>query len=429
MMCASRPSRHSSHISRSNRGSGSSGTRRHNPPLRALAPSPSFALVQAPDTVPREYWPWDEEIEDVLLFFAYGLRRDNFQLGGDKLLGKMARKGWDALTDLMNELITVNNYGYKPLLGGELRMIINDTSRVRVYSKLLKDADAPKITRKWIRKEFLDIVLSYPTPIAKSLAIANHNSALQKPEIRWLWGGINVDGIEKAAQAIRKHNDDKTGARSIPPFPESEFFRKPGLALENQSEWSLESYDAVRAQEPYHHSSIQQQVGQPFSGYQGSPSVSQASGIQPYGTQQAGGFIGDYSQGYESEQQSTHPAAYPGQHAQYQENQGTFLDIQASTIQPYGTQQAGGFIGDYSQGYESEQQAAYPTAYPGQHTQYQENQGTFSGSQSWAMQPLTGQTLATQSYVAQPSDAYTGVHSRGYQSGQGGQDDQYYYNQ
>ncbi|TGO18225.1 hypothetical protein BTUL_0011g00310 [Botrytis tulipae] len=53
-------------------------------------------------------------------------------------------------------------------------------------------------------------------------------------------------------------------------------------------------------------------------------------------------------------------------------------------------------------------------------------------SQSWAMQPSTGQTSATQSYVGQPSSGYTAVHSRGFQSGQrgqGGQDYQPYYDQ
>ncbi|TEY19752.1 hypothetical protein BOTCAL_1863g00010 [Botryotinia calthae] len=93
------------------------------------------------------------------------------------MLGRMAVNGWNALKDLMNELITVNNYGYKPLLGGEL-----------------KDADSPKIpSREWIRKEFLDI--------------ANHDPALKESEQRWLWGGLELDGIEKAAQAIRQHND------------------------------------------------------------------------------------------------------------------------------------------------------------------------------------------------------------------------------
>ncbi|TGO28732.1 hypothetical protein BPAE_0024g00800 [Botrytis paeoniae] len=156
----------------------------------------------------------------------------------------------------------------------------------------------------------------------------------------------------------------------------------PNFVPANQSAWSLETYNAVRAQEPGRRPVIQQQVGQPPSDYQDNSLISQRSVLQPYGTQQAGDFTGGYSQGYESEQQS-----------------------------------------------------AYLAPYPGQPTQYQENQGSSPNSQLWAMQPSTGQTSATQSYVHQPSGGYTGIHSRGYQSGQSGQgsqvgqDEQYYYDQ
>ncbi|KAF5877793.1 uncharacterized protein Bfra_002161 [Botrytis fragariae] len=181
-------------------------------------------------------------------------------------------------------------------------------------------------------------------------------SASTTPDMCWLWGGL------------------ENGVRSSPPLPADEFLKGPNFVPANQNAWSLETDNAVRAQEPDHRPATQQQVGQSSSDYQGSSSVSEASALQPYCIQQAGGFMGGYSQGYVSEQQP-----------------------------------------------------AYHAAHPGQHTQYQENQGSSSDSESWAIQTFTGRTSATQSYVCQPPDGYTGVHSRGYQSGQSGQDDQYYY--
>lgn len=87
---------------------------------------------------------------------------------------------------------------------------------------------------------------------------------------------------------------------------------KARFVLANQSAPSLETYNAFRAQEPDHRPATQLQVGQ-----------SQASAIQPYGTQQAGGFTNGYSHSHTNEQQPVHPAIYPGYRTQYQENLGS----------------------------------------------------------------------------------------------------------
>ncbi|TGO42847.1 hypothetical protein BHYA_0005g01130 [Botrytis hyacinthi] len=205
-------------------------------------------------------------------------------------------------------------------------------------------------------------------------------SASTTPNMCWLWGGLEVEGIKKAAQAIKQHNHYNNGITSSPPLPAEEFMKVPNFVPGYRSAWFFETYNAVRAQEPDHCPAAQQQVGQSSSDYQRSSSVSQASALQPYGTRNAGGFIGGYSQGSASEQQ-----------------------------------------------------LAYHAAYSGQPTQYQEDQYSSSDSQSWAMHSFTDQTSATQSYVGQLFGGYTAVHSRGFQSGQrgqgsqGGQDDQYYY--
>ncbi|TGO53782.1 hypothetical protein BCON_0118g00010 [Botryotinia convoluta] len=303
-MRTSRSSRHSGHTSRSTRGSGSgsSRTRRHNPP----PPSSQFPISH-----PENIGP------DVAVFFVYGLRRQD-TLTPDKVCGRMATGGWEALTDLMNELIAINNYRYKPLNANLLRFRIRSSFEQRALKQLKMTSDLPIMpSRKWIRKEFLDIVLSYPTLVPNPLVIAAYISASTTPDMCWLWGGLEVQGIKEAAQAIKQHNDYKNGIRSSPPLPAERFLKGPNFVPANQSAWSLETYNAVRAQEPDHRPATQQQVGQSSSDYQVSSSVSQASAIQPYGTQQAGGFTGGYSQGYASEQQPAYPAAYPGQHSQY----------------------------------------------------------------------------------------------------------------
>ncbi|KAF7909977.1 uncharacterized protein EAF01_003695 [Botrytis porri] len=366
-------SRHSGHTSSSTRGrgNGSSCTHRHNLP----PPASSSALVPVLDIAPPKYRAWDSEIQDVAVFFVHGLRRQDI-LTCDKEYGRMVFGGWQALTYLMNELIAINNHQYKPLTVKLLSSRIQSSYEQGALEQFNMSSDLPRIpSRNWIGKEFLDIVLSYPTPVPTSLIMAARISASTTPDMCWLWGGLELRGIKEAALAIRQHNDYKNGITSSPPLPAERFLKRPSFVPEHQSSSSSETYDGVRAQEPGHRPAVQQEVGQSSSDYQDNPSVSQALAHQPCGTQQAGAFPVGYSQDYASEQQP---------------------------------------------------------AYPGQPTQYQGNQGSSSNNQSWAIQSSTGQISATQSYVSQPSGRYTGVHSRGYQNGQSGhgsQDDQCYYDQ
>ncbi|KAF7913314.1 hypothetical protein BELL_0959g00020 [Botrytis elliptica] len=451
--------------------------RRHNPPPPGIA----HPLYRA----------WDKEIEDVAVFFAFGLRRQDY-LDPNKDCGQMASGGWEALTCLMNELITINNYQYEPLHTRLLRNRFDSSFKKRALNQLKMTSDLPITpSENWVRKEFLDIVLSYPTNFPESPVPGACTSASTTPDRCRMWGGLEVQGITKATQAIKQHNDYNNGITFTPPLPSENFLKNAEFLSENQS--TLETYNNFRAQGPDHRPATQQQVGQ-----------SQASALQPYGAQQAGGFMGGYSQGYASEQQPIHSTIHPGYHTQYQKNQSSYSDShlgtlqlstgQMSVTQSHGAQQAGGFMDNYLQGYASEQQPIHSTIHPDYHTQYQknqgsysdnhletlqpstgqmsatqshgaqqaggftgghsqgytsqqqlaysahrtqyqENQGNYSGSQSWAMQPSTNQISTTQSYIGQPSGGNTGAHSYGYQSGQsgqgsqGGQDDQHHYYQ
>ncbi|KAF7881958.1 uncharacterized protein EAF02_006646 [Botrytis sinoallii] len=333
--------------------------RHHNPP----PPTSSSARVPVPDIAPPKYRTWNIEIQDVAVFFAFGLRRQDF-LNPHKGCGRMSIGGWEALTDLMNELIAINNYQYEPLQTRLLRNRFESSFKKIALNQLKMTSDLPITpSENWVRKEFLDIVLSYPTNVPESPVLGACTSASTTPDRCRMWGGLEIQGIKKATQAIKQHNDYNNGITSSPPLPSENFLKKAKFLPENQS--TLETYNNFRAQGPDHRPATQQQVGQ----------------------------------------------------------------SQASALQPYGAQQAGGFMGGYSHGYASEQPPIYPTIYPDYLTQYQENQGSYSDSQSWAMQPSTS---ATQSYIGQPPGGNTGAHSYGYQSGQasqGGQDDQHYYYQ
>ncbi|KAF7899442.1 hypothetical protein EAF00_003778 [Botryotinia globosa] len=154
-------------------------------------------------------------------------------------------------------------------------------------------------SRKWGRKEFLDIVLSYPTQVPKSLVLGACTSASTTPDRCWMWGGLEVQGIKKATLAIKQHNDYDNGITSSPPLPSEEFLKGPNFVPANQSASSLEIYNAFRAQEPDHRPATQQQVGQ-----------SQAFAIQLYGTQQASGFTSGYSYGHASQQPPAYSTVY-----------------------------------------------------------------------------------------------------------------------
>ncbi|TGO47257.1 hypothetical protein BOTNAR_0535g00090 [Botryotinia narcissicola] len=330
----------------------------------------------------------------------------------------MATGGWEALTDLMNELIAIDNHQSKPLNTELLRFRIRTSFGQRALNQLKRTSDLRTTpSRKWVRKEFLDIILSYPTQVPKSLVLGACTSASTTPDRCWMWGGLEVQGIKEATLAIKQHNDYNNGITSSPPLPSEEFLKGSNFIPANQSASSLEIYSAFRAQEPDHRPATQQQVGQ-----------SQASAVQSYGTQQVGGFTSGYSHGHASQQQPAYSAVYPGYRTQCEENLGSSSISQASALQPYGAQEAGGFTSGYSHGHASQQRPVHPAVYPGYRTQVIVQ----IPSQSWAMQPSTGQISATQSYVGHPSGGYAAVHLRGSQSGQrgqGGQDDQYYHDQ